>query len=103
MKHLTILFLYISPVITFAEGTDKNFSTLVYGAGDFFGRVFMLIVALSVLAFLFGLTRVLLGVGSSEKQSQAKAIMVWGIIGLFVVLSIMGILNLGLNTFKGFV
>jgi len=82
-----------------SAGTEKTFSSFVYGLGGVFETIMSIILALSLLAFLGGLAVRLLNIGSSEKQSQAKYIMVYGVLGLVISFTIVGFLNLGLNTF----
>ena len=96
------------PASTFAQGYrggddvtgGKTFSTFVYGLGDVFTTIFILIIGASFVAFLWGLAIRLIQIGNSDKQKEAKQIMIWGIIGLLVSVSIFGILNMGVETFS---
>ncbi len=103
---IIIGFAVLLPLVTHAQfrdnaATDKNFSTFVYGLNGVFNTALTLIIAASFLAFLGGLGIRLVNIGNAEKQKEAKNIMVWGIIGLLVSVSIFGILSLGVDTFKG--
>ena len=111
MKNLYYKIITLStlllPVSTFAQGYrggddvtgGKTFSTFVYSLGGLFNTLFALIIGASFVAFLWGLTIRLVQIGNSDKQKEAKQIMVWGIIGLLVSISIFGILSLGVATF----
>ena len=106
MKYIqSVLFGLVmsTPLVVSAQGfgkTDKTFSSFVYGLSGVFETIMSIILALSLLAFLGGLAVRLLNIGSSEKQSQAKYIMVYGVFGLVISFTIVGFLNLGLNTFS---
>ncbi len=95
------------PTSIFAQGFrdndvtgGKTFSSFVYGLEGAFNTLFMIIIGVSFFVFLWGLAIRLIQIGSSEKQKEAKQIMVWGIIGLLVSVSIFGILSIGVATFK---
>jgi TM2 domain-containing membrane protein YozV len=61
-----------------------------------------LVVALALLYFFWGLARFILNAGGGKEQEEAKAIMLWGIIALFVMISVWGIVRLlGETLLKG--
>lgn len=55
--------------------------------------------ALALVYFLWGLAQFLLTPEDSGGREKAKRQIIWGIIGLFVMVSAFGILNLFLRTF----
>jgi len=58
------------------------------------------IVALSFLAFFWGLAMYIFGAGDTEKRKKGIPLMVWGIVSLFVMLSIVGIVMMLQATFQ---
>lgn len=61
-----------------------------------------LIFAAAVLLFLWGVFNlVFLNQNNPEKREEAKKFMMWGIISLFVMVSVWGLVNLLSNTFFG--
>ena len=53
-----------------------------------------LVAALALLAFFWGLVKFIAAVGGDEKAvSEGKNLMVWGVLGLFVMVSVWGILS----------
>jgi len=58
----------------------------------------MLIFALAVVYFLYGLVKYLLSPENEEVRTASKSHMLWGIIGMFIMISVFGIMNLLLNT-----
>ncbi len=63
----------------------------------------MLLFALALLYFLYGLSEFLRNQDNEEAQSVGKQHMVWGIIGLFLMFAVFGILNMIENTVRAFV
>lgn len=58
-----------------------------------------IVVALALLYFFYGLAKFILYSDDEAKRKENRNIMVWGIIALFVMVSIWGIINVLLNTF----
>jgi len=54
--------------------------------------------ALAVVYFVYGLTRYLLSPDNEEVRKSSKTSMLWGIIGMFIMVSVFGIMNLIMNT-----
>jgi len=57
-----------------------------------------LIFALAVVYFLYGLLKYLLSPDNEEIRKSSKTHMLWGIIGMFIMVSVFGIMTLLLNT-----
>ena len=60
-----------------------------------------ILISLALIGFLVGVTRYGFSQDSDESKASAKIIMVWGVIILFVMTSIWGILKILTNTFLG--
>ena len=60
--------------------------------------IITLLMALAVGYFLYGVMKFVQGQDNEEAQAEGKQHMVWGVIGLAIMLSAYGILNL-LNSF----
>lgn len=57
-----------------------------------------LLFALAVVYFLYGLVQYLLNPDSEEIRKSSKSHMLWGIIGMFIMVSVFGIMSLILTT-----
>lgn len=55
--------------------------------------IVMLLMALAVLYFLFGVMMFVKDQSSEDAQVKGKSHMVWGVIGLAIMVSVWGILN----------
>lgn len=54
--------------------------------------------ALAVVYFMYGVARYLISPGNEEVRQSSKTHMFWGIIGMFIMVSVFGILNIIMNT-----
>jgi hypothetical protein len=59
-----------------------------------------ILFSLAFLVFMWGLIQFLYQSGSSDKREEGKQHMLWGIIGLFIMLSAYGIVNVVLPIFN---
>ena len=78
-------------------------TTLHQGIGllnAFVNTLFPFIMGLALLVILFGILRYLAGAGEEEKRAEANVFIVWGIVGLFIMVSLWGFVNLLVGTFK---
>ena len=57
-----------------------------------------LLIALAVVAFMWGVITTVLNTDNEEKKKQGKQFMGWGIIALFVILSVWGLVKVLSNT-----
>jgi hypothetical protein len=59
-----------------------------------------LLFAIALVAFIWGMIQFFLNPDSEDKKQKGKSFMLWGLIALFVMISIWGILNLFTRTFE---
>lgn len=53
-----------------------------------------LLFAIAIVMFLIGMIEFISGAENEEKRAKGKQHMLWGIIGMFIMVSAMGIINL---------
>jgi hypothetical protein len=88
----------VLPVFALAQTED------IQGLGqtiiDLINGVFVpLIFALAFLVFLWGVFQYfIVGGADEEKREQGRSLMIWGLIGFFVMVSVWGLVNLLVNT-----
>ena len=58
-----------------------------------------LLVGLAVVVFIYGVIIIMFSEGG-EKKEQGKMYMIWGIIGIFVMVSVWGLVNILQSTFQ---
>lgn len=59
-----------------------------------------IVVALALLYFFWGLATYILNASNEEKKKDGRNIMIWGILALFIMVSVWGIINVVRDTFQ---
>lgn len=97
----TALLLVVSfvPGVAFAVDTPGNFTELILIFVDLIIATLPIVAGLSLLAFFWGMAKFILNAGSESGREEGKQVMKWGIIALFVAVSIFGILTFLYNEF----
>ncbi|MES3005424.1 MAG: pilin [Patescibacteria group bacterium] len=62
-------------------------------ANQFINRLIPFVITLALLVFLWGILKYVFS-ASGEGRDEAKGYMIWGIIGLFVMVSVWGLVNI---------
>jgi len=60
-----------------------------------------LLIALAVVLFLYGVVEFIIGADNEEKRNQGKQHIIWGVVGIFIMVSVFGIMNILINFWKG--
>lgn len=92
---LTTGSLSLFPLIASAQ----TFTSVINTISNIVNQLIPLFLALALLAFFWGLITYIWKSGDAEAQEQGKNIMIAGIVGLFVMVSIWGIIGIIANTF----
>ncbi len=58
-----------------------------------------LIFAAALVYFLYGLMVFIFGAGEQAKRAEGKQHMLWGLVGMLIMVSVFSIIKLALNTF----
>ena len=59
----------------------------------------LLLFALAVVYFLYGMLEFIMNQANEEKKTTGKSHMIWGIVGITIMMGVWVILNIILNTF----
>jgi hypothetical protein len=91
-----------APLAAFAVANVQNALLLI---GNLINTATPIVVALALLGFFWGLAIFIFSAGDEKKRGQGRNIMIWGILALFVMLSVFGIIatlqsTLQLNTYN---
>lgn len=81
----------LSPLIVFAA--NSKIEGLIRSTANLIGTVTVVVFMLAILVFAWGIVKLIASAGSPEKIKQAKGIIWWGLIGMFVLASIAGIIS----------
>ena len=81
-------------------GGGGGFWNLFFIVRDILDQVVILLIALAVVFFLYGVMKYIGSADDEENRKKGKSIMIYGIIGLFVMVSFWGIVNILIITFE---
>jgi uncharacterized protein with PQ loop repeat len=87
--------------------TEAEPATKISTTGAFFLRlenminkvILPFLIGLGVLAIVYGVFGYIAQAGNEEKRAEAKQFIIWSFIGLFIMLSVWGILNILIKSF----
>ncbi len=68
---------------------------------EIFNPLYQLAVALAVLYFLYGVFKFIVDMNDPQKKNFGKSHLLWGLVGLLIILSVGGILKLFNDMFGG--
>lgn len=108
MKKIITSIVAFSPLLALAQtggtggGNLGNLNQWVSGLGTVVQTAIPIAFGIALLAFFWGLAKFIFSAGDEEKKEAGKTIMIWGVIALFLMASIWGIIaligsNLGVN------
>ena|SRR3989344_566083 len=78
------------PLISFAQGL-KALDGLVVSIGSIVDRIIPIIFAIALLGFFYGLVKYIFG--AEHDKEAAKKTMIWGVVALFVMASVWGLVR----------
>ena len=95
MIRLALLLVSISiPVSVFAVTTPSTFTDLIYFVLGYIALLIPVVITLSFAVFFWGLVKFISRVGGNEEEiKNGKNLMIYGIIGLFVMASLWAIVG----------
>jgi hypothetical protein len=67
---------------------------------NFINQVIPAIISLTVFFFLFGLFKLVRAGDDSDARNEAKGYVLWGIIALFIMVSVWGLVNILVSSFN---
>lgn len=99
MKKVILAALALAPALAFAQSLG-NIETLVRSVGRLIDLALPIVVAIALLGFFWGLVKFIFAQGNEEAKADAKKIMLWGLIALFVMVSVWGLVRFIGNAFN---
>lgn len=99
-KLLALIAALLVPVFAFAQNIN-NIQSLGDTVINIINQVAVpLIFALAFIVFIWGVFNYfILGGGDEEKRDKGRDLMIWGLIGFFIMVSVWGLVNLLVGTF----
>jgi len=99
MQYLTLSLVMLMPFLAAAQGTEAEpnlnfFQSLLLQLGELIKIAVPILVALAVLLFIWGVIKFVFAAENDEARAEGKKVMTWGIIALFVIVSVWGLVEL---------
>lgn len=91
MKKVILGALAFAPALASAQ-TLGNLETLLRSVGRLVDIALPIVVAIALLAFFWGLVRYIFAGADDDKQA-GKKLMIWGLVALFVMVSVWGLVR----------
>ena len=101
-KTLALLSAIILPNITFAAascGSITDFTGLVTCITGLINDIIYVLIGIAVLLFIAGLVKYITAGGDEKQVAEAKSYILFGIIAIFVMVSVWGLVGILTNTF----
>lgn len=92
MKKLITGALLMLPTMTFAQSLT-GVNTLAQGVGTIVTTLIPIVMGLAVLVFFWGLVKYIANASDEASKGEGKTLMIWGMIALFVMVALWGILG----------
>ncbi len=92
MKKVIIASLFFAPALAFAQELTKV-ENLAKSIGRIINILIPIVAALALLYFFWGLAKFILNSGDEGAKDEGKRIMIWGIVALFVMVAVWGLVG----------
>ena len=81
------------PVFALAQGAVQTgwFTNTITTLIDLIEAVIPLLIAIAVLYFIWGVVQFIINSGDEAARAEGKTKMIWGIVGLFIIVSVWGL------------
>ena len=89
---LATLGAFSMPFIASAQG-NGDLTSFVLVMGNIVNLLVPLVSTLAIVFFFYGLAKYVLNAGDEEKKAEGKNIMIWGVLAMFVLVTIWGIIG----------
>ncbi len=90
--------LLLMPAVVYAQDLGP-FETLLDSVQDLVDIALPLAAGIALLGFFFGLAKYIFQAGDEEAQDAGKRIMIWGVVALFLIAAVGGIVELLADAF----
>src|SRR3989338_5612894 len=93
---VTVAAVLLLPSLIFAQTTFKD---LVNKIIENINYLIFLVVDLAVFVFIWGIFKYFVAGANEKKVEEAKNVLIYGLLGIFIMLSVWGLVNILINTF----
>lgn len=79
----------------------SDFGSAMITITNWIGQLIPLVISVALLVFLIGIVQYVTAGGDEEKRTAARGMIIFGVIALFVMVSVWGFVNILARTFFG--
>lgn len=94
-KYIPVALAFAAPFVAFAQNLQSLLSTVQ----NLLNAVIPILITLAVVYFFWGLAQYIWNAGDDAKK-EGRQRMIWGLVALFVMVSVWGIISLFGSTFN---
>lgn len=98
MKKIFLPFAFFLPLVALAAPLD-SFKDLMEFLTELINAVVPILFTLALLTFFWGVAMYMKNADSAAKRAEGRTYMLYGVIGLFVMVSLWGLVSILANTF----
>ncbi len=101
-KYIATSIVSLLPGVALAQGNQiqvTDLSSLLQGIVTILNLIFPVLVSIAVFFIVVGIFRFVLNAGDEEARKSGRSFILWGVVGVFLMLSVWGLINIVLNTF----
>lgn len=102
-KTILIITATLLPSTTFAVDfsmAGKSFKDIILYVVDIINSTIPILVSIAFIVFFWGLSKFVIGADNDKEVKNGKEFMLWGILALFILISVRTILGLLSNEFE---
>ena len=86
-------------MVRIAHAADSSVADLIFKINEvIINPLILLMFAVAMVAFIYGIVKFLSNRDNAEASTEGKSSMMWGIIGMFIMISVYAIMNLIIGT-----
>lgn len=73
------------------SGNSQNITTWIGTIGGWVGQLAIILIGVAILVFFWGIVKYVMAGADEEKRAAGRSLMIYGIIGLFVMVAVWGL------------
>ncbi len=81
------------------ENSALTFATIVDNALELARPFIGILIGAALAYFIYGVAQFILSSGNEEKRAKGKTDMIWGVVALFCMVALWGLVNILVSTF----
>lgn len=95
-KYSALMLAFFAPLLTFAqEAPDFSYlESAIASIGQIVAQLIPIVIAIGLLFFIWGLVQFIAASGDEASKEEGKRKMVWGILALFVIVAVWGLVGI---------